>query len=115
MTSDVSDLSKRRRHKNRLIDRTAHRGNAACLIHGRSKDGKVEPLPASDLAIKDIPDMQTQIHVGQWLALGCAVLVQFGNPLPCRDCRAQCRVAGMHAVFSREDRKNAIADELEYV
>ena len=40
-TFDVSDIGKRRRHQNGLIDRAAHRCNAACLIHRRANNGKV--------------------------------------------------------------------------
>ena len=51
-TLNVLDIGKRRRHQNGLIDRTAHRRNEACLVHSRSKDGKVPPLQVSDVAIE---------------------------------------------------------------
>src|SRR5258705_1377594 len=58
------DVGKRRGGQNGLIDRTAHRRNAACLVHGRANDGKVQPLAATDIAVENFADMQTKIHLG---------------------------------------------------
>ena len=50
-----------RRDENRSIDRSAHRGDPADLVHGGTDDGKVEPLVAPDIAEEDVTDMQRQI------------------------------------------------------
>src|SRR5262252_9629284 len=44
---DVSHVGERRRHQNGLIDRTAHCGAAACLVHRRPNDGEIQPFAAS--------------------------------------------------------------------
>src|ERR1700757_5258053 len=36
--------------QHRLVDRAAHRGDAADLVDGRPDDGEVEPLLAADIA-----------------------------------------------------------------
>jgi hypothetical protein len=73
---DVFHVGERRRHQNGLIDRTAHGGNAACLVHRRADDGEVQPFAAADIAI-EFADMQTEIHMGFRFALGPAAAVQF--------------------------------------
>src|SRR6266436_8020894 len=67
---DVSHVGERRRHQNGLIDRTAHGGDAACLVHCRPNDGEVQPLAAADVAIEYLADMKTEIHVGYRPAVG---------------------------------------------
>src|SRR5262249_52440437 len=57
-----------RRHQNGLVNRPAHRCNTADLVHRGANDCKVEPLMAADIAVKDVSDMQTKIHVGCRLA-----------------------------------------------
>src|SRR5260370_1836437 len=64
------DVGKRRGGQNGLIDRTAHRRNAACLVHGRANDGKVQPLAATDIAVENFADMQTTLHLGYPSAVG---------------------------------------------
>src|SRR5437660_6520588 len=86
-TFDTRDIGKSRRHQNGLIDRTAHRRNATCLVNRRPYDGKVQPLAASDIAVEDFADMQTEIHLGYWLVVLHPPLVQFNDALACSDCR----------------------------
>jgi hypothetical protein len=50
-----------------VADRTAHRRNAACLIHRRSENGKVKPLAASNIAVEDLADMKAEIHISRRL------------------------------------------------
>src|SRR3984957_4236368 len=61
---DVADIGERRRHQNRLIERTAHRRDAARLVDGRADDGEVQAFAAADIALEDFADMQTRIHGG---------------------------------------------------
>jgi len=80
-TLNVSHVGERRRHQNGLIDRTAHRGNAVCLVHRRTNDGEVQPLAAADVAIEYLADMQTEIHVGYRPAVGRPAPIQFFDAL----------------------------------
>src|SRR5215472_5585249 len=114
-TFDGSHIGECRRHQNRLIDRTAHRRNPAHLVYRWAYDGKVEPFSAPDIAVKDFPDVQTEIHVGYWLALRTAAFFQLGNTLACSDCSGKCRVACVRAIFGSKDGKRAVADQLEYI
>jgi hypothetical protein len=112
---DVADIGKRRRHQDRLIDRTAHGRNAARFVHGWANDGEVEPIAAADGAVEHFADMQAEIHVGNRLAGRCASPLEFGNTLARRGRSRQRRAAGMNAIFGREDCESAIADQFEYV
>src|SRR5580704_4293514 len=79
---DVADIGERRRHQNGLIERTAHRRDPACLVDGRADDGEVQAFAAADIAIEELADMQTEIHVGDRLA-GCRPpFFQFGDTFP---------------------------------
>src|SRR5580658_6606919 len=78
---DVADSRECRRHQNRLIERTAHRGYTACLVDGRADDGEVQALAAADVAVEELADMQTEIHVGYRLAVRRPPLFQFGDTL----------------------------------
>jgi len=69
-----------------LIDRTAHRRDPAYLVYRWAYYGKVEPFPAPDVAVEDFPDVQTEVHVGYWLAFRTATFFQFGNALARSDC-----------------------------
>src|SRR5262249_42677285 len=65
---DVSDLGKRGRYQHRLVERTAHRRDAAGLVDRRADDGEIQPLAASHVAVEDFAYMQAEIHVGHGLA-----------------------------------------------
>src|SRR3984957_4247148 len=78
-TFNIPPTGKRCRYQNRLIDRTAHRRDAACLVNGRANDGKIQPFAATDIAIEDFADMQTEIHVGHRLAVRRPPLFQLGD------------------------------------
>ena|SRR5437763_8442371 len=85
-TFDGIHIGESRRHQDRLIDRTAHRRNPAHLVYRWAYDGKVEPFAAPDIAVEDLPDVQTEVHVGYWLAFRTAAFFQFGDALACSDC-----------------------------
>lgn len=112
---DVPDFGKRRRYQNRLVDRAAHRRDAAGLVDRRADDGKVQPFAASDIAIDDFADMQAEIHVGDGLALRCTPFFEFGDGAARGNGGGQRRVAGVHAVFGGKNGKRTVADQLEHV
>src|SRR5690349_3833518 len=78
---DVVDPGEAGRELYGLVDRTAHGGDPACFVHGWTEHGEIEPLAATDIAVKDLADMQPKIHVGHRLAVHAAAHVQFGKPL----------------------------------
>ena len=77
--------------------------------------GKASRFAASDVAIEDFADVQTEIHVGYRFAVRRPAPVQFNNALARSDRRGQCRSASARAVFRSEDRKRTVADQLNYV
>ena len=111
----ASDIGESRRHQNRLIDRTAHRRNPTRLVYGWANDGKVKPFAASDITIEDIPDVQTEIHVGY--GLPSALRRFFNSATPSRAAIAA-DSAALHAcsaIFGGKDGKRAVADQLKYI
>ena len=104
-----------RRHQNGLVNRPAHRCNPADLVHRGANDGKVEPLMAANIAVKDVSYMQTKIHVGRRLALRQSALVQGGDtPARANRCRHR-RGACMGPLVRGENGKRSIADQLQYI
>src|SRR3954451_14591842 len=62
----VEALVEFRRGQQLAIDRTAHRGDAADLVHGRTDHGEIEPVLAADIAVEDLADMQADIRRTWW-------------------------------------------------
>jgi hypothetical protein len=92
---DVPNTRERRRRQNGLIERTAHLRDAACLVNRWANDGKIQPFAATDIAIEDFADMQTEIHVGHRLAVRPPPLFQLGDTVARGDRCGQCRAAGV--------------------
>ena len=70
---------------------------------------------AADIAVENLSDMQAEIHVGDRLALLRRALVQLDDAWRAAIAAASAAVAGMRAVFGGEDRKRAVADQLEHI
>src|SRR5271155_4220460 len=70
-------LSEARREQQRLLDRAAHRGDAADFIDGRTNDREIETLFAADIAVEHLAEMQRQINVGDGKLVAGAPAIQF--------------------------------------
>src|SRR4029450_8361120 len=67
------------RDENWSIDRSAHRGDSADLVHGRADNGKVEPLVAANIAEEDVTDMERQVDAGNRMPFFGGMWVQTLN------------------------------------
>src|SRR3954451_15727047 len=57
----VEALVELRRGQQLAIDRTAHRGDATDLVHGRTDHGEIEAVLAADIAVEDFAGLQADI------------------------------------------------------
>src|SRR3954447_9098211 len=108
-------VRERRGDEPALLDGAAERRDAARLVHGRPDDGEVEPLPAADIAVEDLPDVETEIGIGDGELARRAVLVQSGKTCAHQGLGVKRRPAGLAGLAGREDRERAVADELQDV
>src|SRR5579871_5884922 len=102
-----------RGEQERLIDRAAHGGDAAYLVDRGADDSEVEPLLAADIAVEDLADMETQIHLGDGQPGFAAARIEGSDAGAGRGGGRQGRSAGAMALGRREDREHAIAHELQ--
>src|SRR6185369_3839680 len=102
-------------HQHRLIDRAAHCRNSARFVDRGSDHGEIEPLGASDIAVEDFADMQTNIHIGGRQRLSCTPRAQRLHLLACFNRGRKRGCTGMRTIFGCEDRQDAIANQLEHV
>src|SRR5258707_11688218 len=99
----------------RLTHRAAHGGNAANLVDRRSDDGEIEALLAADVAVEDLAEMEPEIHFGRRQAFLEPARVQGSDRLSRGSCGVERGRASATAFLGREDRKHAIADQLQDV
>ena len=77
----VADVGERGGHQERLVDRPAHRSDAARFVDRRPDHGEVETFEAADIAVEHLADMQPEIDVGDWKVIRRPALVQRGDAL----------------------------------
>jgi hypothetical protein len=106
------DTGKRGRNQNGLINRGAHGGNADDLIHRWADDGEVEPFAAPDVAVENLPDMQTEIHIGDRGSFQLPAFIQGDYSIACSYGCGQCGTGGMSPVCRGENRKRAISGDM---
>src|SRR5208282_6898782 len=65
-----------RREQDRLVHRSAHRGDSGNLVHRGTDYGEVEPLLAADVAIEHDAEMEPKIHIRRRETLGATARVE---------------------------------------
>src|SRR5271169_3440995 len=51
-------VGKVRRNEDILLDRAAHRQDSADFVYCRTDDGEIEAIPAADITVENVADMQ---------------------------------------------------------
>src|SRR5262249_48365482 len=111
--SVMSDVRECGGHEHRLFHRTAHSRNAANFVHSRPDHGEIEPFRASDVAIKDLPDMKAKVHFCNGKPTRRTALVQLEDASPCRYRRSQGRIAGTFPIFSGENSEGSVSHYIQ--
>ena len=115
MTAHPFNIGEGRRNKIGWSTGAAHGGNAARFIDRRADHSEIEPLGASDISIEHLAHMQTDIHIGDQQQLACTPHAECLYLFLCFDRSSKRGRTGVRAIFSRKDRKNAVADQLQHV
>src|SRR5262249_5745004 len=96
-----------------LFNRTAHRRDATNFVDCWSNYREIQPLRASDVAVKNFADMQAEIHIGDREAVGGAALVEFDDPLSRSYRGGKGRIARALPIVHRKNGEHSVAHELQ--
>nr|AAF22882.1 adenylate cyclases-like protein [Bradyrhizobium japonicum] len=111
----IEPLVELRRRQQLAIDRAAHRGDAADLVHRRTHHREIEPILAADIAVEDLSDMQPDISRRGGTAVRLPPLVQRCDVLAEQMLGAERSTSRMRHVLAGEHREHTVTDQLQHV
>src|SRR5262249_47004969 len=96
-------------------DRTAHRCDAANLVHGRADHGEIQTILAANVAVEHITQMQSEIHVSDGKTFRSSALVYRRHGLASAKSSGKRRITSPTTILSRENGEHAIAYQFENI
>ena len=103
------------RGEDRLIDQSAHAGDAADFVHSRTDHGEIQAFAAAEIPIHDFAQVKAEIEVGCRQPARGAPLLEFLNLPEClMRCCKRC-TASRGSIFAGEHCQRAVADQFQNV